>query len=367
MAESDLKADIAAAFDAAEKEATPQEPVQQQVDEPKEVVPDTAIAEGTPAPKVADRPRDEKGKYLPKSAAPAAKAPVEAPKEEAPKAQEPPKEATPPTPPVQETPKVRPPASWKPTAREGWEKVPAEIQQEVIRRERETAIALQESAEARQAYSRLKEVVTPYDSLFKAEGVEPIQGISNLMRTTAALMVGAPATKAQIVANVIRQYGVDIGMLDQALQGIQAPEGQQAYQPPPQPQQFRDPRVDALLAQQEAAISRQADEQVSEIEQEEFFWDVKDDMADILTLAAQRGLHMTAKDAYNRAVALHPEVSRVIEQRRAAANQNASTQRAMAASSSVRGQPAAAPAAPSSASLRDDLERAFDAASGRRG
>jgi hypothetical protein len=365
--ESSLKDDIAAAFDAAEPNNDgPVIDAPAVNDTPPDSIAPSPIGDKADA-EAAQRARDEKGRFAKIGETPP---PKEAPPKEgaaAPPQEKPPEAPKPPEQPVSEVPKVKPPASWKPTAREGWDKVPPDIQQEVIRRERETAIALQETAEARRTHEAFKQITSPYQPLFQAEGVDPIQGVGNLLRTTAMLASGPPGTKAQIVAGIIKTYGVDIATLDALLSGHQAPAATQPQAP------MRDPRVDDILARFNAAearkaqvVEQQAMEQLSAVEQQEFFHDVRDEMADILEVASRRGLPMTAMDAYNRAIAIHPEVSRVLEQRRAAANSNGSTQRAMAAASSVKGSPTAAPTAPSGQSLQDDIAAAWDRVAGRK-
>ena len=353
--ETSLRDDIAAVVDASEKAPAPAEPVQQE------------LAVVTPAEPIGEKPtkeRDPKGRFAPKIGE-SEKEPTKV--EVAPKVEEKaPAEAKPEEKPAEpERPKVRAPASWKPTAREGWDKLPPDIQQEVIRREREISHTLNETAEARQNYQKFRDVVSPFEAMIKAQGAEPIQAVGNLLRTAAALATAPALDRAQIVATIIKSYGVDIKALDDILSG-QQPSQAPAYQPP-QPQQFRDPRLDALLEQQTQTIQVKAAEALSEVEAEEFFDDVREDMADILELAGKRRVAMSARDAYNRAVALNPEVSRVLEQRKAAATSQGATQRAMAASSSVRAQPSAGPGqAQTDGSVRADLEQAWERLQGRR-
>lgn len=368
MAENDLKSDIAAAFDKAEEEPAPAP-----APEPApEVVADATIGE----PPADGRERDDKGRFKPKVGEPAAE------KKEPPKQLEIPEPKTvkvpsiatgkdmevevgTPPPPAPEKPKYRPPASWKPTAREGWDKLPPDIQAEVIRREKDISTALNESAEARDTYKRFRDTVSPYEAMIRSQGAEPIQVVGNLLRTAAQLATAPGPARAQVVADIIKTYGVDIPTLDALLSGQPAPQGQPQQWQPPDPSQFRDPRLDALLAQQQAMLQQKAAAQIEEVEQEEFFEDVREDMADLLDVASKRGVALSARDAYNRAVLLHPEVSRVMEQRRAAATQGGATQRAMAASSSVRAQPASGVEAPKDLDLRGALEAAFDKAGNR--
>jgi hypothetical protein len=354
--DSNLREDIAAALDSTEPEAPAVAPTEAPTEASAEVSAEARI--GETQEQADDRARDEKGRFA-KSLG--EKAPtIKTDGAKPPEAQKPP-EVAPVTP---EAPvKAKPPASWKPLAREGWDKVPPDIQQEVIRRERETAMALQETAEARQTHQQFQKAIGPYEHLFRSEGVDPMTGINNLMRTTAMLATGPQQTRAQIVAGIIKTYGVDIATLDALLSG-QAPQQAPQQQAPQGP--IRDPRLDAILQQAEERTRQQATQQLQAIEGEEFFEDVRMDMADILDLASKRGFQMSAQDAYNKAVALHPEVSRIVEQRRAAANQNGSTQRARVAASSVRGNPTAGVAAPSGGSLTDDINAAWDSLNTRR-
>lgn len=363
MAENDLKEDIAAAFDKADEPTPAPEPVEA----PAEVVAAAPVGENQDG-----KVRDEKGRFASKiGEAPAEKKP-EAPKQleiPQPKTVKVPSIATGkdmevevgiPQPPAPEKPKARPPSSWKPTAREGWDKVPPEIQEEVLRVDREVRKVMSESAVARNAYQRFRETVTPFEPLMKAQGAEPMQVVGNLLRTAAQLATAPSQRRAEIVADIIKTYGVDIPALDSILSGQPAPTQAPQQWQPPDPAQFRDPRLDALLAQQQTVLQQKAASQIEEVEQEEFFEDVREDMADLLEVASKRGVALSARDAYNRAVMLHPKASRVMEQRRAAATQNGATQRAIAASSSVRAQPASGVESPKDLDLRSAIEAAFN-------
>ncbi len=87
------------------------------------------------------------------------------------------------------------------------------------------------------------------------------------------------------MADICRNFGIDINLLDQALAG-QAQPPQQAQ---PQ-QQFRDPRFDELMSrlqngerQKQQAASQRAVQEVEEFAATaEFYGDVRQEMADIL-------------------------------------------------------------------------------------
>ena len=356
-----LRESLEATIDSSAEERAP-EPVKEPV---VEAAPETPEVEET-AEARADRLRDEKGRFAKaeeekKAAAAEAKKPAAppAPVGETPATEKP----AAPSPPV-----IKAPQSWKPDAREEWSKLPARVQQEVARREGEVQRALQESSEARQGYQKFKEAVSPFEPMIRAEGGETLQAVQGLLQTAHMLRTAPPHIKAAGIAAMVKNFlpgREGLELLDAALSG-QAPQGQ----PVQAPQQFRDSRLDPLLEeiQQARAAKAQQDaadaaRQVEEVQGEEFFEDVRQDMADLIEVARRRGVALTVKDAYNRAVNLHPEISRVLSQRaeHAARTPQGATQRARAASSSVKASPAIAPRGESGASgnLRDDLEAAI--------
>lgn len=276
--------------------------------------------------------------------------------------------ATPPTP------TVKAPQSWRPEVREKWAVLPPEVQQEVARREREVATALQETAGARRTAEAFTRLVEPYRALMTDE---PIKVVGGLLQTFAALRTAPPAHKAQLVARLIQDYQIPVDALASALDG--QPASQQPGQPPAAP--ALDPET--LLSQAEQRVMQRIQAQTQKAMAEkarreteafvasgkaEFFDDVRDLMANALDIAARSGVALTLQEAYDRACVLHPEVSKVLEQRKlstAATANNAATQRAKAAASSVRSQPAAAPAAPAPDDIRSQLEASISRLSGR--
>ena len=343
---SDITEDLRAAIDTVATEPTPAPeaapPPETEVQAATpSVSEDKATGEG--------RPRGPDGKFIKTDAEIKAEA----------KAVEPapaPTEAKPvePTPtPEVKVPKA--PQSWKAVAREEWAKAPPAIREEVLRREAEIQRVMQESADSRQGYQKVKEAIQPFEQMIRAEGGEPIQAIQGLLQTAYALRTAPPQHKAQMIANMVRSFlpGKEgLELLDAALTpGAHQP--QVAHQPIPQ-QPMLDPRVDQMLAQQRAAAQQRAQAQLAEVQGEEFFEDVREDMADIIEAHRKRGVDIDLRSAYNRAIRVNPDVAKVIEQREAAqrATSNGATQR-KAAASSVRSTPAASPVVGGEKDLRE--------------
>jgi hypothetical protein len=267
---------------------------------------------------------------------------------------------------------LKAPQSWKPAAREHWSQIPDSIKEEVLRRETQINQAFQETAQSRKVGDELLKAAQPYMPLILAENSTPVQAAENMFRTAAMLKTGAPMQKAQLLADIVRQYSIDINLLDQALShGIQGPQAMPQSQPMYQqnPQQFSDPRVDQLFSMMEQTkvqkaqrMQEEANHSVNAFGQaHEFFEDVREEMADLIEVFEKRGVALSLEDAYNKAIALHPEISQVLAQRHLAQSAGASTARSRRAASSVKSRPAIGQQAEPD-SLRGALEEAIRAA-----
>lgn len=359
---SDLRSDLTAALEQAESAAASAPPTEGEATPPVPSTPEVEVPETQEAKDA--RARDEKGRFAKAEQKPdltqsekVVKPGVIAPEQAAP---------TPPTEPL------KPPASFKALAREEWGKTPPAIQQEVIRRERETAMALEQSAEARQGHQRFREILAPYEPMLRGQGADPYQTVQGLLQTAAALATAPIQQRATILAGLIREYlpgKESLEVLDNTLSGVL--QGRVPTQTAPQ--YASDPRLDEIYQtfqqakqMQAQTLDQQAAAGIREVSGNEFYEDVKLIMADMLEVAGNQGIALTPSEAYTRATYLHPEVSKVLDQRQAAklaSNPVGSTARARAAASSVRGSPTAPP--PNGAQpddLRSVLESAFDRA-----
>ena len=99
---------------------------------------------------------------------------------------------------------------------------------------------------------------------------------------------------------------------------------------------------------------------------------VRESMADIVEIMARRGVSIDLKTAYNRAVAMDPAISQVVEQAsmaqaqtKQAAKANAKAQQALRASSSVSGAPSGPLSGKPLRDRRAAIEAAFDDIGGR--
>lgn len=335
MSDNDLMEDLEAAFDQHDEEATPVEETET-LETASEEVNDDAVVDDTPT----------------ESTEEATEAPIEAAAEEekAPEVEE-------------KAPKIdKAPASWSPKAREAWGKVPEAARAQVAKREAEVNQVLQNSSQARKAMGQFNETLAPYkDGLMAAGHADPFSAINNILGNERTLRAGNAQEKAVKVAQLCKQYGVDINMLDSALAGEDIP--QQAQQQP-----MLDPRVDQMLAQQaqqqqyvQQQRQQQANGAVAEFSQSaEFLPDVRLDMADMMDAAAKRGQAMDMEKAYNLACAAHPEISGILAERKQQESilggTNALEAKRTAAGASLTGRQSGTGGVNGNMSLRETLE-----------
>jgi hypothetical protein len=268
------------------------------------------------------------------------------------------------------------PASWKPDVREHWATLPDTVRSEISRREVEHARFMQETAEARRTADAVSQVVQPYMHFIKAENSNPLQAIDNLMATASRLRTGTGPELAQLMADMVNQFGTGrhgrqfIEMLDSAL------AGQQPAQSDPQTSQIEQllnqklAPVQGMLtqfqqAQAQAQYQAQAaaqNEVAQFLSKAEFGEDVRENMADILEIAQRRGQSMTLQQAYEKASFMNDSVRKVMQQRHAvqgAQVHNQAAQRARAAAVSVSGSAPVGALQQPSTDIRSAIEAAI--------
>ena len=260
---------------------------------------------------------------------------------------------------------VKPPVDWSPSLREHWGKMAPEVREKIAARERDVAVMLQNTSAERHLAQDFMRRAEPYRALMAAEGVQnPMDAFDGLMKVTAVLAMGAPQQKADRIAGLVKHYGVDIEMLDQALAGsLPAPNPQETAlqrmleerMAPVNQLLQRVTQAEQQQGQQLYGQAHQTIEQFGSDGRNEFFEYVRGDMADFLDMAAQRGVSMSLKEAYDRACAINPEIQRVTSTRR----QPQSLADKRRAASSVAGRGTDTSQGGGEISLREELESHF--------
>lgn len=252
-----------------------------------------------------------------------------------------------------------PPAALPPAAREAWKETPDAVKQHIAENEkRMESMAQKYGADANRA-RQMDQTLAPYQQLFAING-GAAQTLPGLLQTASVLQMGSPQQKAQQVAALIKQFGVDIQTLDGMLVGEAPPQEVQQQQ---QIDQIVNQRIQQYEQAQQQQRRQQHMHQVQDELQQfasnpqnEFYNDVKADMADILDMAANRNQDMTLEQAYQKAVALHPQISQIMSARQ---SQQSVSQKRQAASS-ISGGPGGSPQSAAPNSTRAAIEEAWE-------
>lgn len=330
---------LEAQFDKAETSSTP-EPAQSESSTANEA-PETAV----PERKGPARAPDGKFAPSPKQTTPgvqSAVAPAVATEEP----------ATNEAPPAAVQPRAAPQAL-SPALREDWSRMSPAGQEALLKREGEVSQALRATAQARKFEQQFAAVLKPYAGKLTAP---PLERVGSLLQTADRLENGTPEEKVELLAQMIQGFGVDVGLLDGRLTSGQ-----------PMPAPYRDPRVD-VLEQRLEQMTRGTQEQkmrAAESTLQAFarthphFEQVRGRMATIFeALLREEGVEPDLETVYNTACWSHPEISKAMQgQVQAQGTASAATQRARAAGSSVRTNPAPVGGASAPKSISGLLEQ----------
>lgn len=246
----------------------------------------------------------------------------------------------------------RAPVAWKPATREHWGRLPPEVRAEITQRELSIQQELTRTGQVRKFAQDFANVVAPYSHLIRAQNSTPLQAVNNLMQTAAGLVQGNQDQKARIVAEIIANYGVDVQNLDKVLSaGAYNPQNVQNAQTNAVPQWARPifgfmDNLQKMQEQRAQQLQVEAEQALEAMAEKPFFDDLREDMADLMETAANRGRTMTMDQAYSYALSARQDLKKIVEQRNAAErNRNpvseaaATLARARKAASSVKGAP----------------------------
>lgn len=203
------------------------------------------------------------------------------------------------------------PQSWNPAAREKWAALPEDIRKEIVRREQASVQGVRALQERFEPLQRFAQDLTPVFKVSRDLGVHPMAYISSLMNTERLLSTGSVQAKFGEIMRIAEQFGVPLRDIINKSVGeeiLQAPQGQQGFQVPPQV----DQRLAALEQQRsydkEQSYTREID---SFSEGKEFFEDVREDMATLVESGAAESL----AEAYDKACWASPSVRKVLLER----------------------------------------------------
>lgn len=273
---------------------------------------------------------------------------------------------------------LKAPGSWRPAERDAFDKLTGPEAQVVkaaaLRREAQIESALRENEGVRQFAQEFVRRAEPYRPLYAMLNTTPLAAFDNLMRSAAILYQGDPRMKAKVVADLIRERGIDPSAVADFIDGVDA-GGQPVPQPDPHVRQLTETvqtlasRLDQQAKADQERAQALADQHVANWAKDKpWFSDVRKRMAMLQQAANQEGLELTLDQAYATAISMDPEISKLEAQRKKAlavkANK-ANIDKARRAASSPRPSPARRPAGTPTGDRKRDVETAWEESEGR--
>jgi len=326
----------------------------------EKVVDAEASPAGTPVAQPVGQPTGEPGKQ-------------EAPRQDAKGSPDQPKPASPvpagtPTAPAASpgTTELKAPSQWKPAVREKWNGLPREVQEEILRRESDSMRLIGSVGQKIKFADSVAKEIEPFSERLERNGATREAFLGDVFSTVKTLSSGSPQERAEVVANIVQSYGIDLRVLDSVLT-------QRISAPPPDPRvveaQRRAYAAESLLAKQRDTLEQGTQQEaVTTLQQfaadakNEFFDDVRDMMADLI----ESGRAKTLDEAYTASVWANPDTRKILLQRESeqrAASKGRRADLARRASSSIHGTPRGTGVSATGGqnmSLRDTIAAAFD-------
>lgn len=244
-------------------------------------------------PAVAERARDESGKFVKTEAEKAAEQAITAAKPGEAKAFE----------------DKGAPNTWRATAKAQWASLPQFAKEEAYKREADFFNGMQQYQAKAQVADTLVAVVQPYQPILNALGADIPTALSEVLKTAAIFHVGTPAQKVAALKQIAQTHGIDMG--------TQANSPADQFADPALEQLQRElAEVKGLLAGQSQAtqnsVISEASSQITAFANDpanKYFSDVRVSMGRLIT----SGESTSMKDAYERACWSNPQVRAAME------------------------------------------------------
>ncbi len=274
--------------------------------------------------------------------------------QEKPKAEEEPKDAVPQVTDASTEPRPRkdaitPPQSFAKELHEEFSSLTPKMQQFLAGREYQHTQLLQKVANERKEIVDLRsvadqtvEVVTPYIPMFQARGIQPMQGIANMLKVEATLLYGDPIQKVQLAKQLIKQYDIDINQVinEEPL----SPESAKIMSLEAQVNQFQGYLQQQAHLTQQQELQRQMQQETNDwysalestAKDLPYFEQLEDTIMELVpTLPQGASKAQTLKRAYAVALLERPDIKALIDnqQKQTIVTQVASKQRAQVAHS----------------------------------
>lgn len=257
-------------------------------------------------------------------------------------------------------PTVNAPNTWRPEASKHFATLPPEVQQEVLKREEDMFKGIEQYKTDANFGKNIGQVMAPYMETLQKYGVQPEAQIADMMQAHYTLAFGSNDQKVQLLQQIAKDYGVNLGQsdeyIDPQVQGLQGQIGQLQHQ------------LKSMQLHQQNERMQQINQEVSAFQQDPaniYFDELADDMANLLRTGACK----TLKQAYETSLWANPtvrakEMSRQEAERKETASKEeaarvGAAKAATAANLKLKSKPGGSAATPTG-SMRDTIQETLD-------
>jgi hypothetical protein len=253
----------------------------------------------------------------------------------------------------------RPPASWKKEFHDAWKTADPRLQEYAFQREEQMRKGVEPLLTKAQFADQMQEAISPFMNTIRGLGVAPHQAVRKLMEADHVLRTSSPDQKLQLLANLARDYGVD-------LTGANPVPMDQTYQQLMNELRNVKGEVMTWKEQQEHAQNQSLLNEINGFASKaEYFEEARPTMIKMLN----SGFAESLQDAYDKAIRLDPDLFDRVQQAKQAAGlhqrsqeANRAAKAARSAAVSVRSSTPGTNTAPKAQDRRSLLEAAFNEA-----
>ena len=203
----------------------------------------------------------------------------------------------------------RPPSSWKRDYHEVWNTADPRLQEYAYKREEEMRAGIEPLRSKAQFADQVNEAIQPYMNTIQGLGIDAPRAIKALMEADHALRYSPPDQKRAYLANLARQYGIDLGDMGVASQG--GPVDPNYYALQNELNSVRGEIVNFKQQQEQAENQALLGEINSFATKAEHFEEARPTMIQLL----QSGVASTLEEAYEKAIRLNDDLYQQIQQR----------------------------------------------------
>jgi hypothetical protein len=220
------------------------------------------------------------------------------------------------------------PVAWKNELKTKWADLPAEVQDEISRREREVAQLLSRTDGERKYANTLYNIIRPYEALLQKLGTTHDGAVSHLLQMAHKMHTATVEEKAEIIAELFFRHQVPIQAVDAVL--VRRMQGQQGGAPAIEPirqlvQQELAPVREMLQGMRQASVQTtqaSVQQELDALYKDPLIGDmiehVREDIADLLEAAGRQGRVLNLREAAKRAILANDDLAGIYQQRQLA-------------------------------------------------